>query len=207
MGAVGRKRGADLGSSFPVEAAENGLRLDVFLTKRLSALNRSKVQALIKGGAVVVNGKKGKAGQRLAPGDQIVLLALAEEVAAIKTTAGLKQPDRAKLIFSDAAIVVLNKPAGVAVEGVAKSGAPLFAAWLREQGGELAQQPDLVKEGATRYPGLVHRLDKQTSGVMVVAKTSQALRNLKQQFKQHKVEKRYQALVVGRLSVPLGQIE
>lgn len=117
------------------------------------------------------------------------------------------------VIFSDRDILIVNKPAGMAVEGVEKSGAAIFAQWVTTLSGKTSSKagsktgsgPGDIK--ATRCPGLVHRLDKDTSGIMVIAKTKKALENLKQQFKQRAVTKSYQALVVGRLSSPVGRIE
>jgi 23S rRNA pseudouridine1911/1915/1917 synthase len=186
-----------------VVAQEDGEdRLDRWLTHQLPEHSRSAIQRWIKEGKVLVNNELARANYRLSPGDAIqVDLPDAPRPAAVAAEA-IPLP----ILFEDQDIVVVNKPAGLVVHPApGHSRGTLVNAILHHV-------PDLGGIGGELRPGIVHRLDKDTSGAMVIAKDEAALRNLQTQFKNRKVEKRYIALVEGqigedhgRISAPIGR--
>ena len=182
---------------FAVESVEVGKRLDQFVHARMPEHSRAFLQKLIREGHVHVGGKVAKQNYKVRAGDSVSV-----EIPAPRPLDVAPEAIPLKILHEDRDLLVLDKSAGMVVHPAAgNQHGTLVSALLAHCGSTLSGI------GGVMRPGIVHRLDKDTTGVMVVAKTSQALRNLKQQFKQHKVEKRYQALVVGKLSVPLGQIE
>ncbi len=104
-----------------------------------------------------------------------------------------------KIIFEDKDILILNKPSGVVVNRASTTKQPTIQDWLEKY-------LKLKDEGIGRRAGIVHRLDKGTSGVLVVAKTTEAFENIQKQFKERKVEKSYQCLVHGKIEIKKGQI-
>jgi 23S rRNA pseudouridine1911/1915/1917 synthase len=181
---------------FQVDATAAGLRLDRWLAGQLPENSRSEIQRWIKEGAVSVNGLPARAAQRLGPGDAIAVrvqhAAPAKEI----------QPESLPLavLYEDADVLVVDKPAGMVVHPAPghESGTLVNAV--------LHLCPNLPGVGGERRPGIVHRLDKDTSGVMIVAKHDQALRFLQAQFKARQVHKEYLALVEGKLSPFNGTI-
>ena len=178
-------------------------RLDKFLTKDGSInLSRQQIQKFIKQGAITVNGRTTKPHYLIKMGDSIIInnpLALW-----LKTTPAehIDRPPliRLAVIAETADYLVLNKPAGLAVHG-SNNQEQTLADILA------AQYPSIKKIGDDpERPGIVHRLDKEVSGLMVVAKTQAAFADLKKQFQQRKVIKQYIALVYGKISVPSGII-
>jgi 23S rRNA pseudouridine1911/1915/1917 synthase len=172
-------------------------RLDKFLVANLPDLSRSRLQALIKDGQVTVNGQlPRKAGQ--------VLEGKAEILVRIPPPApsGLV-PEEIPLdiVFENADLMVVNKPAGMVVHPAAghSSGTLVHAA--------LAHAPDLQGIGGEQRPGVVHRLDKETSGLILLAKNDLTHHWLQDQFRLRKVEKTYLALVDGHPPTPTGRIE
>ena len=169
-----------------VSAAEAGLRLDQLLAARLPELSRSRLKSLIEQGHVRVDGAAAKASARPRPG-----ALLAVEIPAA-TPSALEACDLAlPVLFDDAFLLVIDKPAGIAVH----PGAGISSGTVVH--GLLSQVRDLVGIGGELRPGIVHRLDKDTSGCLVVAKTEIALRGLQAAFKARTVDKRYLALVHG----------
>jgi len=174
---------------------EQGTRLDVFLCNNSIGLSRSRIQSLIKEGHARVNGCASKASHKLKAGDQ-VLLAIPPPSEMILT------PDDVEfqVVFEDEALIVLSKPAGVVVHpGPGHSTKTLVH-------GLLKHCKDLSGIGGTLRPGIVHRLDKNTSGLMVAAKNDLAHAALSGQFKGGRVQKEYLALVHGHLSGEKGEI-
>ena len=172
---------------FTVESAAAGARLDQFLAARAEGLSRARLQQLIEQGHVAVDGVAvRKSGLRLKAGAAVVLeVPPPEPVALVPQAMGLT------VLYEDAALVVIDKPAGIAVH----PGAGVRAATLVH--GLLHQIHGLAGIGGELRPGIVHRLDKDTSGCLVVAKTEVALRGLQAAFKARTVEKHYRALVHG----------
>ncbi len=173
-----------------------GERLDRFVTTALGMLSRTEAQRLIRAGHILVNGQPAKPAHRLVPGDAVMVALPPPEPQTL--SAELIPLD---VIYEDTDLVVINKPAGMAVHPSAgnRSGTVVNAA--------LARWPEMRRVSGEERAGVVHRLDKGTSGVLVLAKTPHALKSLQQQFKERMVYKRYLALVEGVPASPSGLIE
>lgn len=169
-----------------VGAAEAGTRLDQLLATRLPELSRSRVQQLIETEAVRVAGRAAKASLRPRAGTEIEVRVPTPRPAELAAES-LDLP----VLYDDPHLVVIDKPAGMAVH----PGAGIASGTVVH--GLLHQVSDLAGIGGELRPGIVHRLDKDTSGCLVVAKTEPALRALQAAFKSRLVEKRYLALVHG----------
>jgi 23S rRNA pseudouridine1911/1915/1917 synthase len=172
--------------TFVVEPAEAGARLDKLLALKLPSMSRARLQALIAEGHVTVSGKPAKAALRAALG-----AVLEVEVPAPRPVELIPEDLRLPVLFEDEALLVIDKPAGMVVH----PGAGVYQGTVVH--GLLHQVADLRGVGGELRPGIVHRLDKDTSGCLAVAKTDEALRALQALFKARKVEKRYRALVHG----------
>ena len=170
-------------------------RLDVFFKNRFPLHSRASLQKLIKDGAITVNSRTVKPGYILRLND-IVSVNLTQSVPAELTPA---EPPVIPIIFEDQHIVVINKPAGLLVHTEALH-EPSVAAWFSHR-----YPNSSVGEDSYR-PGIVHRLDRDTSGVMVLAKSPLAFQQLKQQFKKHFAKKEYLALVFGKPGGDDGRI-
>lgn len=181
-------------------------RLDQWLAQSIPQLSRSQLQKLIRQGQVLVAGQPARPSAALQPGDVVTVHLPAPEPTAL-------QPETTPLdvVYEDNDLVVINKPAGMVVHPAQGHTSGTLVNAL------LARYPDLAglmedDAGAADRPGIVHRLDRDTSGLMIVARTPAALRRLQQQFKSRTVEKIYLALVFGRpeaaegiIDVPLGR--
>ena len=175
---------------------QSGERLDRYLARVLSQLSRSRIQQLIRAGLVTVDGRSTKPGMLVEMGMQVTLR-IPPEPSAVPLVA---QPFSLEIIYEDADLLVIAKPAGLVVHpGAGHMHDTLVNALL-------AHCPTLATGGSDR-PGIVHRLDRDTSGLLVVAKTERALEHLRAQFKEHHVQKSYLALVHGRPPAPRGVIE
>lgn len=180
---------------FKVGAEDDCERLDSFLGRRCEERSRSHFGKLIREGMVLVNGRAVKPGYAVKVGDEIAVR-LPAEVPSILSP----QPMELDILHEDEEILVLNKAAGVVVHPGAGHGAGTLVHGL------LAHCPRLAIQGAPLRPGIVHRLDRDTSGAMVVAKTERAYLDLIRQFKVHNVRKEYLALVYGMFTQPEGEI-
>ncbi len=177
-----------------VTAAEAGLRLDQFLAGRLE-FSRARLQRWLKEGLVLINSEV-RPGKYRVRQEEVVTLTLPEPEPSLL----LPEPLTLEVIFEDRDLLLINKPPGLVVHpGAGHRSGTLLNALLHHC-------PDLKEMGDISRPGLVHRLDKDTSGIMVVAKTASAHHCLVQQFKNHQVKKKYLALVWGRLPARAGQI-
>jgi 23S rRNA pseudouridine1911/1915/1917 synthase len=169
-------------------AAEAGQRLDHFLARRLPQFSRSQIQRLIRDGAVRVEGTKAKPAL-------IVREHLTVDVSVAAPAPVDLQPEALPLsiLHDDRAIVVIDKPAGMVVHpaGGHRTGTVVHAL--------LHHVGDLGGVGGRDRPGIVHRLDRGTSGVMVIARTDAAHRELTRQFHDREVQKEYLTLVWGRV--------
>ena len=174
-------------TEFVVTAGETRKRLDQFLVYREPRISRSGLQRLIQLGRIRVNTKVAKPGRKIKPGDRISMDA---PEAGFLLVAGKTLP--LELLYEDEELVIVNKPAGVVVHPTSGiwSGTLLNALLGHFQ---KANTEKTVGSFLPR-PGLVHRLDKDTSGVMVVAKTSEAHRVLGKQFERHSIVRIYEAL-------------
>jgi 23S rRNA pseudouridine1911/1915/1917 synthase len=181
-----------------VSEGEAGSRLDQWLLARLSepTLTRSRLQKLIQSGAVQLNGQPARAGLRLRPHD-IVIIELPED--APEETLE-PEPFTLPILYEDEHIIAIDKPAGMVVYPAA--GHPRGTVL-----NQLISHCALASFGAPARPGVVHRLDEGTSGVLVLAKTDLAYLKLVEQFKNRQIEKIYLAVVHGRIAEDEGRIE
>lgn len=172
------------------------MRLDQFLVSQQKGLTRSQLQRLITNGLARLNGIPGKPSQRVRAGDRVSLT--------------IPPPQRLNIVpqlmplavtYQDEQLIVVDKPAGLSVHpGPGHPDRTLVNALL-------AQCPDIQGVGGAIRPGIVHRLDKDTSGLMVVAKTEVAHRELSAQIKERRITKGYLALATGLLEPAQGQID
>jgi len=188
-----------MNTEFVVNPGEKIKRLDTFLVSHERRVSRSSLQRLIVSGRIRVNADVVKPSQKIKPGDRITMdtpqpgpLMVNNEMVPLE------------VLYEDDALLVINKPAGIVVhptsgnwDGTLLNG---LLAHLQVRG----NPQDLWHKDSE--PGLVHRLDKETSGIMVVAKTDQAHRTLCSQFQQHTITRTYEALVYGRPGDEHGRI-
>jgi len=182
--------------TYSLTADEGDARLDKYVCARHSELSRTQVQKLIAAGNITVNGKPAKPGLRLNVGDKIELNIPPTPPQELKPEA-----IPLKIIYEDEDLLAVDKPAGLTVHPAPGHPAHTLINAI------LAHFPHLADIGDSLRPGVVHRLDKDTSGVMLVAKNSIAQTDLAKQFKSHSVTKAYLALVKGKLEPENGIIE
>jgi 23S rRNA pseudouridine1911/1915/1917 synthase len=163
-----------------------GQRLDKALAEALPEVSRAQCQRLIAEGHVTVDGATAKSSTRLQGGEHVTI-----DFPAVRSTRLVAESLPLDIRYEDQEIVVVNKPAGMVVHPSPGHQSGTLV------NGILAHCPELEGVGGEQRPGIVHRLDKDTSGLIVVAKTDRALRSLQEQFKQRQVKKRYLALVHG----------
>ena len=180
---------------FTVDRSQSGRRLDVFLTQTDPSLSRSRIKRAIEEGEVLVNDLAPKPSQRLKEGDLIRL-----NLQTAKEALALPQEIPLNIIYEDAAIIVVNKEAGMVVHPAPGNYDHTLVNAL------LFHCRDLSGIGGVLRPGIVHRLDKGTSGLIVAAKSDAAHHSLAAQFKNHEVEKTYLALVWGDIKGDRGEI-
>ena len=186
-----------------VTPEQAGQRLDRAVAE-LAGLSRTRAQAEIVAGRVTVNGRAAKPSLPLEAGMRIAILpARALEAAAPTLTDAASSITLPPLpiVYEDEHLLVVNKPAGVVVHPAPGHPNGTLVDALR------AHVPGLAAGGDTLRPGIVHRLDKDTSGLMVVAKTPLAQARLAEQMKERRMVKRYLALVEGHMDVPEGEVE
>jgi 23S rRNA pseudouridine1911/1915/1917 synthase len=214
--------------TFRGAASDADSRLDAFLAARLGGLSRMRIARLIADGACTVNDTQGAAGQTVNTGDRICFV-LAEDTPGAMTP----EPLPLNIVYEDEELIVVDKPAGMLVHptrGI-KTGTLANALTyhlnrlriaelaLRNENADTAASESVNPQSEIRIPqsirpGLIHRLDRATSGLLVVAKTQRALSILTRHFHQRLVEKRYLALVCGRvgadellIDAPIGRSE
>ncbi len=187
--------------SFAIGPEEAGQRLDRYLVQALQDMSRTTVQQLIADGVVLVNGRASKAGYMLRAGDDILVAGIAGKESH-STARPMALP--LNIIYEDADILVVNKPAGLVVHPAPGHRDDTLVNAL------LAYLPDLGALNADSpgvRAGIVHRLDKDTSGLLIVAKNERARLALIEQMKRHEIIKRYLALVEGVVSLDKGSID
>ena len=189
------KQEADL-QTFFVESAEAGLRLDAFLSIRLADQSRAFIAHLIRQGHVAVDDRPCKPARKL-KAHQCIMLHLPKPA----PVDILPEPMDLDVLYEDADIIVINKAAGVVVHPAAGHATGTLV------NGLLHHCPDLKGIGGEKRPGIVHRLDKDTSGVLIVAKNDLAHHSLSRQFKNRTIKKRYAALIAGIPARDSGRIE
>lgn len=172
-------------------------RLDKVLVQKLPEFSRARLQSLIKDGKVSLNGRVvTKTGFAVQPQQQIQILLPPPEPSSLQP-----EPIPLDIVFENGDLLIINKPAGMVVHP-----SPGHAQGTLVHG-ILAYHPDLEGVGGERRPGIVHRLDKDTSGLLLVAKNDRAHRWLQEQFRNRQVQKTYLALVDGHPPTPQGRIE
>jgi 23S rRNA pseudouridine1911/1915/1917 synthase len=172
-----------------------GLRIDQFVVTQLPALSRARVQALLKSGHITLNGGKAKTSARLRAGDLVRVVEPPPMSAAAEA-----QNIPLEVLFEDDDLIVINKPAGLVVHpGAGNRDGTLVNALLHHC-------QELSGAGGLDRPGIVHRLDKDTTGCLVAAKNDAAHRSLVRQFAGRAVSKIYLALVSGRFAKASGEV-
>ncbi len=184
---------------FVVAAEEAGERLDRYVAARLPGLSRTRVQELISEGQLHVDGRAPKPAHKLRPGERV------------ETEAKPRAPLRAEpeaipitVLYEDDDVLVVNKAAGMTVHAGARGASGTLVNALLGRGLSLSRGGS---DASGLRPGIVHRLDRETSGAIVVAKNDAAHANLAEQFRARKVKKVYLALVHGKLPQERGRIE
>ena len=181
-----------------VEEKDDGIRLDRWFSRHYPDLKNGQLQRLLRGKNIRVNGKKATTSQHLAVGDEIRIPPLTVSEKA-NLPRDLSKADvefmKSLVIYKDADVLVLNKPAGIAVQGGSKT--------ERHIDGML----DALRFGLDEKPHLVHRLDKDTSGVLVLGRTANAAAKLAEAFKSREAHKIYWAVVVGKPKLASGKID
>jgi 23S rRNA pseudouridine1911/1915/1917 synthase len=185
-------QGSSRNLTWEIGAAEEGGRLESFVRRHLPHLSRRQSTKAIDESAFLVNGRRATKGQRLKQGDQVIFQGathwLSElPVAAIRS--------RVIVIHEDSEIIALDKPAGIPTHGFSGRDVDTLANMI------VARWPELYSVGRSRWePGLLNRLDIETSGLVLVAKNQPAFDNLREQFRRRRVIKKYIALVWGEIA-------
>jgi 23S rRNA pseudouridine1911/1915/1917 synthase len=180
--------------TFEFTAGADKPRLDEYVARELPKISLTRIRRLIADGDVLVNGEKSLKGVRLAAGDRVSV-----KIFAAEKSSSTPEPIPLDILFEDESLIVVNKPVGLLVHpsNTEKSGTLLNA---------LAYH-FWQTEGDAIRPGLIHRLDRNTSGVIVLAKTARAHRTLSKHFRERWVKKSYLALVRGRVERDSGEVD
>ena len=183
---------------FSVEEEQNGKRVDQFITEQLPSFSRTKISKLVKEGALLINNKPvNENAKKIVTGDNIYL-----EVPEPVVTDTKAQDIKLNIIYEDQDLLVINKPIGMVVHpGAGNADGTLVNALLYHCKGNLSGI-----NGELR-PGIVHRIDKDTSGLLVVAKNDVTHKELAKQFEDHSITRSYLAFVWGMLKPTSGRIE
>lgn len=177
-----------------IEPDEAGLRLDVVLVRRVPGMSRAKAREMVETGAIRVNGRNPRKGLRLAPGDRVVLA----RAPAPSDFHARPDPRLAlQIVHEDPWIVVLDKPAGVPSHPLREHEVGTVASAL------VARYPETSGVGyRLREPGILHRLDTDTSGLLLAARDELTFETLRAALKSGRIDKHYVALVDGRVTAP-----
>ena len=184
-----------------LEVNQAGLRLDQYLAQNFPDLSRTQLKKLIQQGKVLVSRQPAKPSLPVQPGDQVRLHLPAPESRTLQAEAVPLE-----LVFEDEDLVVINKPAGMVVHPAFGHTSGTLVNALLARYPELRDMAE-VDSDTTGRPGIVHRLDQDTSGLIIVARTPEALQQLRRHFKSRQVDKIYLALVLGQPEAPEGIIE
>ncbi|MEP6742011.1 MAG: RluA family pseudouridine synthase [bacterium] len=182
--------------SLEVSETEAGTRLDAFLAAQINGWSRARLQRLIEDEEVLVNGKPAKPSYKLRANDEVVV-----ELTLLPTATFTPENIPLNIIFEDDALIVVNKPAGLVVHPAAGVHSGTLANALAYHFQQLSTRAGEIR------PGIVHRLDKDTSGLMVAAKNEATHESLADQFRAREVFKSYVALVHGVVKQETGRIE
>ena len=182
---------------FSVDGSENGIRIDRYLSEKNAELSRSYLQKLLKEQGITVNGREVKANYTVQAGDEIRI-----------SLPDLSEPDilpediPLDILYEDEDVMVVNKPKGMVVHPSAghTSGTLVNAILFHCQG-------NLSGINGVMRPGIVHRIDKDTTGALLICKNDVAHRDLAEQLKEHSIKRRYRAIVSGNLKDDEGTVE
>ena len=178
-----------------VSSGDAGRRLDAYLSRRLSRFSRSRIRRWVEDNRVLVLGRRRKPSYLLRPGDEIRV-----DPPPPQPTGLTPEPLPLNVLHEDSSLLVVDKPAGQVVH-------PGAGNWSGTLANALAYHLEELSREETVRPGIVHRLDKGTSGLLVVAKTERAHDHLSGQFARREVRKRYLALVYGSVEKDRGEID
>ena len=182
-----------------IDKGQEAIRIDKFLMQRIEGATRNKIQQAIKNEMVLVNDKPTKKNYNTRPGDKIVVY----DTNSPESSEIIPQDIPLNIVYEDADLMVVNKPVGMVVHpGSGNPDNTLInaVAWHLQK-----NCPEIDEKELTRY-GLVHRIDKNTSGLIVVAKKQKTMSELAKQFFDHTVHRRYNAVVWGNFDEPEGTI-
>lgn len=185
--------------SIIVDKGQEPMRLDKFLTARIENASRNKIQTAIESARVLVNNKRVQANHRIKPGEEIIVYSDRE----VHSEEIVPENIPLNIVFEDDEILVINKPVGLVVHPASGNYSGTLingVAW------HLLQQNDKINQTELPRFGLVHRIDKNTSGLMVLAKTGRAVASLARQFFDHSVHRQYLALVWGDVENDSGTV-
>lgn len=185
---------------FNIDKGQEPTRIDKWLQSHIEGITRNKIQNGIEGGFLTVNGKVVKSNYRTRPGDEVVYMSY------INPDYTELKPEAMDLniVYEDEAVMVINKPSNMVVHpGIGNYTGTLLNGVAHHL---LAANPTLSEDVLPRF-GLVHRIDKNTTGLIVLAKTPEAASHLAKQFFNHTVERKYMALVWGNVAEQEGRIE
>ncbi|GCE12938.1 RluA family pseudouridine synthase [Tengunoibacter tsumagoiensis] len=215
-------RQAEIGQTWTIESEQAGQRLDRFLTTLIDGVSRTGIQQLITEGSVLVNEKKSKPGYALRVNDSVHLLT----IIAAPVPREIKPLDLTlDIVYEDTDLLIVNKPAGLVVHpapghyddtlvNALVAHYPELQSALKSEIGpeaeikaEIPGESDEMQGEEGLRPGIVHRLDRDTSGLIIVAKNLATQTALIEQMKRHEIEKRYLALVEGIVSLDRGSID
>ncbi|OPZ18606.1 MAG: Ribosomal large subunit pseudouridine synthase D [Bacteroidetes bacterium ADurb.BinA245] len=185
--------------SITIDKGQEPLRIDKFLSNRIEGATRNKLQQAINLGMVLVNGSAVKSNYKIKPGDAVIIYS---DMSPEETDIMPEKIDL-QIVYEDESLMVINKPAGMVVH----PGSGNYSGTLLNGVAFYLQQklPDITEAVLPRF-GLVHRIDKNTSGLLVLAKTHKAMRHLAKQFFDHSVKRQYLALVWGDVNADEGTI-
>ena len=182
-----------------VDKGQEPMRIDKFLVARIEHASRNKVQQAIESGRVLINGKQVASNHRIKPGEEIIVYSDKE----VHGEEIIPEEMPLNIIYEDDEIMIINKPVGLVVHPASgnKSGTLINGVAYH-----LQQQNKSITENSLPRFGLVHRIDKNTSGLMVLAKTEKAVASLAKEFFHHTIHRYYIALVWGDVSEDSGTI-
>ena len=182
--------------TFRVDSEDHGTRLDQFLAGHVSDLSRARAQALIHSGKATVDGQAAKPSHKVREGESIRILVVPPDLPSYEA-----EDIPLDIVFEDDHIILVNKAAGMVVHPAAGITSGTLVNAL------LAHSRELPKAGGENRPGIVHRLDKKTSGLLVVAKTEVSLRKLSESIARREVKRQYRALAYDALAETEGTID
>ena len=181
---------------FDVKEGEIGIRLDVFITQKVGKLSRSYVKKIINDGYVNIKGAELKPNYRLKKGDRVEVIIPELVEPEIKA-----ENIKLNIIYEDDNILIINKPQGMVVHPAHGNYSSTLVNAL------LYYCTSLSRINGIKRPGIVHRIDKDTSGLIMVAKTNEAHNALSKQLKEYRIKRRYIALLEGRINNKYGKID